>query len=70
MGYTAEISYSLHMKESHIEQHPAAKTATLHGNFTTTASATLLICIFNTAALCAQSYAVRCLFVQILCIVK
>lgn len=25
MDYRAEISYSLHMKESHIEQHPAAK---------------------------------------------
>lgn len=25
MDYRAEISYSLHVKESHIEQHPAAK---------------------------------------------
>lgn len=33
MDYTAKISYFLHVKESHIEQHPAAKDCSFTWQF-------------------------------------
>lgn len=72
LSWTIELKLPIHYMWRSLTQSSTLlrKTATLYGNFRITASATLLISIFNAAAQCEELYAVHCMFVKTLCTFK